>query len=484
MREHGPGPRTRRVERRQAPRAGAALALTLGVVVLAGGCARRRGVDGPPGAARGAPAGAAAQTADIAAVYERMGLVTSRDQLPFVASVSYLAGPSADSTLVLVAVSMSNSALTFAREGDRYRAPYEVRLATRRDGALVHQLASQEIVRVPTFKETTRPDESVLFYQYVVLAPGQYATAISVRDLESGRNATEETALLVPRLRTGTAGSAGGLSTPIAVYEATPRASFDSLPTLVASARATAVFGQDAVLPVYVEGYAADAGDRLPLQALVRGDANVVLWRDTVSLERRADGLYGGTIDLPVSRIGIGVATLVLNRRDSADSARAPLFVSLGEDLPVASFEEMLSYLRYFAAPDRLRALRDTAPEARPAAWAAFLRETDPVLSTTQHEGLRDYFSRVRQANDRFRDEGMPGWLTDRGMAIVGLGEPDQIYDQGSSEVSQRGRTQIWEYRDPRVSLTFVDQSGFGRWRLTTGSLQDLQSAMRRRRSQ
>jgi GWxTD domain-containing protein len=245
-----------------------------------------------------------------------------------------------------------------------------------------------------------------------------------------------------------------------------------------------AVFGQDIVLPVYVEGYSADVGARLPLTASVRGQGNVVLWRDSVALERRADGLYGGTIDLPVSRIGIGVATLQVNRRDTGDSSRAPLFISLGEDLPVASFEEMLSYLRYFSTPERLRALRDTAPEARPAAWAAFLRETDPVLSTTQHEGLRDYFVRVRQANDRFRDEGVAGWLTDRGMAIIGLGEPDQIYDQGSSEVSQRGRTQVWEYRDPRVSLTFVDQSGFGRWRLTSGSLQDLNAAIRRRRPQ
>jgi GWxTD domain-containing protein len=186
---------------------------------------------------------------------------------------------------------------------------------------------------------------------------------------------------------------------------------------------------------------------------------------------------------VPVSRIGIGVTTLVLNRRDTPDSVRAALFVSLGEDLPVASFDEMLSYLRYFTTPERLRALRDTVPEARPAAWAGFLRETDPVLSTPQHEGLTEYFGRVRQANERFAEEGTSGWLTDRGMAFVGLGEPDQIYEQGSSDMAQRGRSQIWEYRDPRVSLTFIDQSGFGRWRLTASSQTELLAAIRRKRA-
>jgi GWxTD domain-containing protein len=221
----------------------------------------------------------------------------------------------------------------------------------------------------------------------------------------------------------------------------------------------------------------------MPVIVRVRGDRDVTLWHDTVSLDRRAVGLYGGTVGVPVSRIGIGIATLVLNRRDTPDTSRAPLFVSLGEDLPVASFDEMLGYLRYFTTPERLRALRDTAPEARPGAWAAFLRETDPVLSTPQHEGLTEYFGRVRQANERFREEGTTGWLTDRGMAFVGLGEPDQVYEQGSSDMAQRGRTQIWEYRDPRVSLTFVDQSGFGRWRLTAASQAELQSAIRRKRA-
>jgi GWxTD domain-containing protein len=113
--------------------------------------------------------------------------------------------------------------------------------------------------------------------------------------------------------------------------------------------------------------------------------------------------------------------------------------------------------------------------------WAEFLRSTDPTPATPQNEALRDYFVRVGQANARYRDEGSQGWLSDRGRVYVTLGDPDQIYVQGGQDVNARGRAQIWEYREDRVQLVFIDQSGFGRWRLTTSSENDFRLLARRR---
>lgn len=173
--------------------------------------------------------------------------------------------------------------------------------------------------------------------------------------------------------------------------------------------------------------------------------------------------------------MSIGVA-----RAGSADTLRAPLFVAFGEDLPVATFNEMLDYLRYFVSSSRLSAMRDAAPDARAALWAAFLRETDPIPQTPQHEGLRDYFARIAQANARFREEGAAGWLTDRGRAFVALGPPDQIIEPNLSDLNQRGRSQIWEYRQHRLQIVFIDQTGFGRWRMTLSSETEFEAAVRR----
>jgi GWxTD domain-containing protein len=350
----------------------------------------------------------------------------------------------------------------------------------------VRRLAADEVVRVGTFKETARTDESVLFYQYLVLAPGQYTLSAAMRDVESGRSSTVEAPLAVPRLGPGT------LATPVVANEAAPRPRLDTLPRIAASARAAITFGQDSLVAVYMEGYGdalAGAAARLPVRVVARGERDVVVWSDTTALAAapRAAGdsapvLYAGVARLPVARLGIGVVALTVSRLDAPrDTARAALFVSLGEDLPITGLDEVLSYLRYYAATERLRALRDTTAESRAAAWAAFLRDSDPVSVTAEHEGLRDYFARIRAANVRFTEEGVAGWLTDRGMAFVGIGEPDQIFDPGGPDVTVRGRQQIWDYRNPRLQLVFVDQSGFGRWRLTPGSMNEVQTVIRQR---
>jgi GWxTD domain-containing protein len=159
---------------------------------------------------------------------------------------------------------------------------------------------------------------------------------------------------------------------------------------------------------------------------------------------------------------------------------RTPVFVAFGDDLPVATFAEMVDYLRYYASIARLQALRGAAPEQRANAWAQFLRESDPNPGTPEHEGLREYFGRVAQANVQFREEGTIGWMTDRGRVFVTLGRPDQIFEPNVADLSQRGRTQIWDYREHRLQILFIDQTGFGRWRMTPTSELEFEGVMRR----
>ena len=116
----------------------------------------------------------------------------------------------------------------------------------------------------------------------------------------------------------------------------------------------------------------------------------------------------------------------------------------------------------------------------RPPSTTTTTAPADPDPSTPEHEGLRDYFVRIEQANLRYREEGGPGWLSDRGKVFISLGDPDQIYEQGQGDIAQRGRVQIWEYAQYRTQLVFIDQSGFGRYRLTTTSEMEFESLVRR----
>ena len=238
------------------------------------------------------------------------------------------------------------------------------------------------------------------------------------------------------------------------------------------------IFGRDSVVPFYLEGYGS--GAQLQVHVHVRSEgASDVLWSDSVTLGRRGD-LFAGTFNVPVAKLGVGVMTVGVSRSGSADTLRAPVFVGFGEELPVATFPEMLEYLRYYVAPHRLAAMRDAPPDARAGLWAAFLRDTDPIPQTPQHEGLRDYFGRIAQANTRFREEGLPGWQTDRGRVFIALGTPDQVYEPNIADFSQRGRTQVWDYRTQRLQVVFIDQTGFGRWKMNLSSETEFEAAARR----
>jgi len=414
----------------------------------------------------------------VSDIYRQIGLLAAPNPLAFVGRLSSFASASADTTLVLASLSIPSRALTFTREGDRYRASYEVKLILDRGGIEAANVNVMEIVRVGSFRETNRTDESVIFQHYFHVPPGVYTLSATVRDVGGSRAASQQATVTVPSL------VAGRLSTPTLVYEATGRSVLDSAPQLLASPRSSAVFGRDSTVAIYVEGYGQ--GVRLPVNFVVRNDKGVQLWRDSATLGRNG-ALFSGVVSVPISTVGVGIARVFFTRRDAggADSVEAPLFVSFGEDIPLMSFEDMVGYLRFFATPSRLSALRNAPLEKRATMWAEFLRATDPIPETPTNEDLQAYFGRIQQANARFRMDRNPGWLSDRGMVFVALGEPDEIFDRSvnqtlsPTQITSAARLQIWQYRQYNSQLVFYEDAG--RWRLTRPSETEFLSVSARR---
>lgn len=461
---------------RQTTRGRRALEMAALVGALAGPLAVAACGGGRSGALGGAPAPAprsstGPQEFDAVDLFRRMGLLARGAPMPFVGHVAFFASDREDSTHVLMAISIANAALTFAREDDRFRAGYTVGITLRDGPTTVRSIEAHESVLVASFKETSRTDESVLFEEILTVPPGRYDLTVSVRDDGAARTSEDNATLAVPRL-----GSAG-MSTPVSFSRAGLRSRLETLPQVIVNPTASATFGRDSVIPFIIESYGGDDRER-QLQYAVRAENGRLIYRDSAALAHRT-ALHAGTFQVPLSRIGIGAMQLTAWVPGRTDTVRAPLFVGFGPDLPLASFEEMVNYLRWFAAPFRIQQLRDAAPEARPVAWMDFVSQsTDP---TTGADGLRDYFNRMIEANTRFREEASPGWMTDRGKVLLGLGRPDQVYEQMGRSFSQQGRQQSWEYRNLNLVLTFYDQNGFGRWRLTQTSESEFMTAWRRR---
>ena len=409
---------------------------------------------------------------DATSVYRAMGALVGGGALPFVASVRYLAGPTPDSTLALFSVSLTNQTLSFQRRGAEFVAEYRVEASFRTDSnsfAPVRQIGSDEQVRVRNFQETLRTDESIIFQQFVLLPPGTYLVRVMVRDRNAPTFAQAERTDTVPRF-------AGGptLTRPVPVYTVQGRGQRMDRPKLVANPRATLPYGSDS-LRFYIERYGAPPST---IVARVVDGTDRELWRDSVRLTGSAD-LASALVSVPPANLPVGQAELQ-TVSDGRDTTSARFLVSFSNQWVITNFDEMLSLLRYFERQDWVDSLRRAAPERRADVWREFWKATDPTPITPENEALDDYFRRVQQANLRFGDEGMPGWLTERGEVFIALGEPDEILDMSSGLDRSGQRVVRWSFASQRLVLYFQDQSGFGRYRLTPASRAEFQRVLAR----
>ena len=434
------------------------------LVVVSFGCATTGPASGPSsGPSRvGTPSSRSLGriAGDASGMYLKEGLFASSGPVPFVGRIAFFGGQSTDSTLAVISVSMASRALSFARDGDSYRAGYSVVADLRsQSGSLRRVVEANEAVRVTSALETQRNEESIIFQRFFPVLPGTYQVSLSVRDAAGGKVSSYEGSVTVPDTR------AQGISTPLVVHQAEIRSSYSTTPKIVASPRATGVFGRDSVILTYVETYGND--QNRPVRYSLVSETGSTLWTDSAKVTGSPQ-VSGGLIRIPVTGVGVGVGHLRIWLPGSRDTVQTPLFVGFGDELPVASFSDMLNYLRFYMNSQRLQAMRTAADDQKAAMWTSFLRDTDPVASTPQHEGLIAYFDRIRIANDRYRGELVDGWLSDRGKVFVTLGEADQY--STPQDVYGRVRSLIWEYRRYSLRLLFQDRSGLNRWELDPSS--------------
>ncbi len=426
------------------------------------GCGSWGRAGGAPSPSQGE---ALTQIIDLNSVYRRLGRLTSGEPLPFVADVAFYGGPG-DSTVAVLAASLENRNFAFQREGDVFVARYRVEISAQpAGGGRMVQVAKEQAVRVRTFNETQRSDESILYQDGLTLSPGNWRIALQVSDKFGGKTGRAEAAYKVPGF------GPGSISAPHLVYQAKARAARSAPVAVILNPRGTLAYGGDSAL-AFVEAYGLSGPTLVPVTLTDARDSLIL--RDTLHFAG------GREVESTVLRFApdsapLGELHIVVGSGDRADSTMA--IVSFSTGWVVTNFDDMLSLLRYYPLSPELDSLRKAPPSERARLWKIFWRATDPNSATPNHEDLDLYFSRIALANARFRDEGTPGWRTDRGEVLIRIGEPDEVFD---ASPATEGRLIRWGYTQYQLVLYFVDETGFGRFRLTTASRADFERVVAR----
>jgi GWxTD domain-containing protein len=329
-------------------------------------------------------------------------------------------------------------------------------------------LAREELVRVATFQETQRADESVLFQQVLRILPGTYKVTATVRDASSTSESSATADYTAPKFGQATN------SAPILTYQATGRGSLRDPVSLVLNPRGAVGYGSDTLL-AYVEGYSFPEPTKVPFEVLDEQQHSI--YSDSLRF-RGGREVESQVVRLAPDSVSLGELKIVVG---SKPERSASALVSFTQAWVVTNFDEMLDLLRYFGHDEQIAAMRRAPAGERARLWRDFYEASDPNTGTPENEALNQYFSRINAANQRFKDEGIPGWRTDRGEVLITLGPPDESVESTPGTSSRIIR---WTYLTYRLEIYFQDETGFGRLRLTPGSRAEYERILARVRRQ
>ena len=435
-----------------------AVAALSAVTVLASSCGGRGSGEEP------LPRGARSIARPLE-IYQQLGMLAGPTEFPAVARFATLAG-AADSTLLLLTVSLPNSAVRFQRDETGFNAEYRVSAAIVRDSQQVSQIERREIVRVSSFTETGRSDESIVFQDFLMLKPDTYTVRLQVSDVNSSRGFQALDTIVVPAYS-----RSSSIGTPLLVYQAEGREHVGDRPDIILNPRNTIPYGDEAPR-IYLEFYGTAAARPVALRLV--DDAGSALWStQTVATTGTAE-LRHSLVEIPPATLPLGRLWLEVRETPEATPVRTPLVVTISDQWMVANFEDVLRFLEFIAYPAEIDSLRKAVGTERRDRWDRFWARRDPVPATQINEYRDQFFERIRTVTDLFSENGRTGWETDRGEVYVVLGPPDQMMERqiGRGALGQPNLIE-WLYEGlpgGRLTLQFIDRTGFGRFDLTQSS--------------
>jgi GWxTD domain-containing protein len=177
------------------------------------------------------------------------------------------------------------------------------------------------------------------------------------------------------------------------------------------------------------------------------------------------------------SLLSLGNYTLTIRLKDSSDNILASTsrsFYSRWVGLPatVDNIDEAIDQLIYIANPDEIDYMENGEDEEeKTKRFLEYWKSKDPSPGNNENEVFQEYYGRVNFANEQF-SHYREGWQSDRGMVFIILGPPNNV-DRHPFEYDSKPY-EIWEYYELNRSFTFIDETGFGDYRLITPMYGDL----------
>jgi GWxTD domain-containing protein len=368
-----------------------------------------------------------------------------------------------------VFIQVSYDDLSFVRSEDRYAASYEMMVSLYDTlDHLVNEKLWTEQVKAATFEESVSAQSYSLTQRVFEVPPGSYRIVSILRDLETRVSQKLVRQILVPE------------------YD---RAPF-SLSDIMLVRKLNMVGDRISITPnvsanvgnltdgffLFFEVYNKVQGDSIRFTSTVtneKGDKK--LTRDTTAFIPKGRTQMFLKMDQAALTLGdyrIYVLAAPVQPWDPVPDgglfSTSRAFVVRWRGLPrgLADLDLAVDQLQYIAKESELDHIKEaTTVEEKQKRFLEFWKTKDPNPGTPRNEKMEGYYARVEYANKHFKHY-IEGWRTDMGMVYIRFGPPSNI-DRHPFDIDSKPY-EVWSYYEMNFQFVFVDESGFGEYRLIT----------------
>ena len=132
--------------------------------------------------------------------------------------------------------------------------------------------------------------------------------------------------------------------------------------------------------------------------------------------------------------------------------------------LIISDIDKAIDELMYIANGSEIDYIRNaTTTEEKQKRFLEFWAKHNPTPKEPNNEFMEEYYARVDYANKNFGGY-VDGWKTDRGMVLIQFGPPQNIERHPFD--AENKPYEIWYYYDQNREFVFIDETGFGDYRL------------------
>ena len=370
-----------------------------------------------------------------------------------------VADSNSDSIRILSYIVVPNKVLKFVKKSGSFETAYQAKITLKKKkGEQVGRKTWSNILKTGDYLESTSDKISTIHFYEFKVPLDNYIISSELFDRDSN-----ESGVINREINFNKKNSDIYLFKPFLIdtFEGNWGLNTDEIPII------TNVIGENAIKPTIFISGKVDTG-KYNIDVLINSSNKKELWNQ--SFEISSDNNYFfQRITIPSDIINKGLRKKIyVTLRQGKLKKKQSLIFGVSRDgfsNTIASFNQAILAMRYILVDDEYKMMRRSKPEKQEELFLSYWKERDPSPETKENELQDEYFSRVAYANNSFKGS-TDGWRTHMGEIYIKFGRPDDIEEY--SDPFTRIYQQRWHYYRINKYFDFVDESGFGDYRLTS----------------